>query len=159
MIQRSRYTYDLIIVPLALDRAGEGLLQFEYLFQNEVNMISNCPEESLEALIKMRHERGLAAFSREIEFRTEGAHREHRIWQAHEIDAPRVPLESTTIGQYKHSCLGGSFDHLHAGHKILLTAAALVTSDTVHIGISGAFKGLSTKKEEANMNRSRIEQL
>ena len=34
--------------------------------------------------------------------------------------------------------LGGTFDHLHAGHKILLTMAALVARSRLIIGITGA---------------------
>merc|ERR1719204_2228486 len=33
--------------------------------------------------------------------------------------------------------LGGTFDHLHSGHKVMLTVAAMVCRQTLHIGISG----------------------
>ncbi|CDZ97084.1 Predicted nucleotidyltransferase [Phaffia rhodozyma] len=44
--------------------------------------------------------------------------------------------------------LGGSFDHLHAGHKILLTMAALITSRKLIVGVSD--DPLLTKKAYAN---------
>ena len=37
---------------------------------------------------------------------------------------------------YKHICLGGTFDHLHSGHKLLLTEAAHLASEKITIGIA-----------------------
>ena len=37
-------------------------------------------------------------------------------------------------------CLGGTFDHLHAGHRLLLTMAALVASRRVVCGVTGMFQ-------------------
>ena len=37
---------------------------------------------------------------------------------------------------YKAVCLGGTFDHIHNGHRILLTQAALITSQRMLIGIT-----------------------
>lgn len=37
---------------------------------------------------------------------------------------------------YKHICLGGTFDHLHPGHKLLLTEAAHLASEKITIGIA-----------------------
>jgi cytidyltransferase-like protein len=33
--------------------------------------------------------------------------------------------------------MGGTFDHMHLGHKLLLTQACLLTKDTLHVGITG----------------------
>lgn len=35
--------------------------------------------------------------------------------------------------------LGGTFDHLHAGHKILLSMAAWIASEKIIVGITGKF--------------------
>lgn len=42
---------------------------------------------------------------------------------------------------YDVAALGGTFDHLHAGHRILLTLAALITKDDgrLIVGVSGEF--------------------
>ncbi|ORX66158.1 hypothetical protein DL89DRAFT_217540, partial [Linderina pennispora] len=37
---------------------------------------------------------------------------------------------------FPHVALGGTFDHLHIGHKILLTAAALTATQKLTIGVS-----------------------
>ena len=33
--------------------------------------------------------------------------------------------------------MGGTFDHMHLGHKLLLTQACLLTKDVLHIGVTG----------------------
>ncbi|RKP28025.1 hypothetical protein SYNPS1DRAFT_10836, partial [Syncephalis pseudoplumigaleata] len=37
---------------------------------------------------------------------------------------------------YRHVALGGTFDHLHAGHKILLTMATWLTEDRLFCGVT-----------------------
>ena len=34
-------------------------------------------------------------------------------------------------------CTGGTFDHIHSGHRLLLTQAALLTKDRLLIGVTG----------------------
>ncbi len=43
----------------------------------------------------------------------------------------------TTLFKYKQTCIGGTFDHMHLGHKLVLTQACLVTSELIHVGITG----------------------
>jgi len=45
-------------------------------------------------------------------------------------DDPTPPL-------YPVTAIGGTFDHLHAGHKILLSMAAWITGQKLIIGITG----------------------
>lgn len=35
--------------------------------------------------------------------------------------------------------LGGTFDHLHAGHKILLSMGAWIASEKLIVGVTGEF--------------------
>lgn len=62
------------------------------------------------------------------------------------VDASRPP-SGNPAGSLSYPCtaVGGTFDHLHAGHRLLLAAAALVTSKTVYVGIAGE-KLLASKK-------------
>ena len=43
----------------------------------------------------------------------------------------------TELFRYRQACLGGTFDHMHLGHKLLLTQACLLTRDTLHVGVTG----------------------
>ena len=47
-----------------------------------------------------------------------------------------VPASSTPHGQFKNVAMGGTFDRLHSGHMLLLATAALVTSQSLYIGIT-----------------------
>jgi len=40
------------------------------------------------------------------------------------------------IHQFKCTLLGGTFDHLHSGHKILITSALLLTSQRLIVGVT-----------------------
>jgi hypothetical protein len=48
-----------------------------------------------------------------------------------------VPNTKVEEGQYSDVALGGTFDHLHAGHKILLSMTAWVTNHRIVCGVSG----------------------
>jgi len=45
---------------------------------------------------------------------------------------------------FKRLALGGTFDRLHCGHRLLLAAAALVAQDTAYVGITGRCGGSRT---------------
>ncbi|QRG37255.1 hypothetical protein FDK38_001627 [Candidozyma auris] len=63
-----------------------------------------------------------------------------------EIDNRRPPdFQSFSEHQFPVSAVGGTFDHLHDGHKILLSAAAFATSTHLIVGITGQ-QMLSKKK-------------
>ncbi|KAG1756429.1 uncharacterized protein EDB91DRAFT_1325482 [Suillus paluster] len=53
--------------------------------------------------------------------------------------ADNIPCASllALIGSYPVVALGGTFDHLHAGHKILLSMAAWIASSKVIVGVTG----------------------
>jgi hypothetical protein len=40
------------------------------------------------------------------------------------------------IGKYKSTVCGGSFDHAHIGHNLLLTTASLLSSDMIYVGLT-----------------------
>ncbi|KAG0257976.1 hypothetical protein DFQ27_004871 [Actinomortierella ambigua] len=65
----------------------------------------------------------------------------------HIVDAidSAVAHYSVTEGQYRNVALGGTFDHLHAGHKILLSMTAWIASERVVCGVTDDSM-LATKK-------------
>ena len=44
------------------------------------------------------------------------------------------------IKTYRVVALGGTFDHLHVGHKILLSMAALIAKEKIIVGVTGKFQ-------------------
>lgn len=55
------------------------------------------------------------------------------------LDAISEDLESLNLDQASHPvvCLGGTFDHLHDGHKILLTVAGYIALEKLIVGVTG----------------------
>jgi pantetheine-phosphate adenylyltransferase len=53
-----------------------------------------------------------------------------------EASTPRTAGSRPTM--YPVAVIGGTFDHLHAGHKILLSMAAWITSEKLIVGMTGA---------------------
>ena len=50
----------------------------------------------------------------------------------------------STLFKYEIACIGGTFDHMHLGHRLLLSQACLVTKTTLHVGVTS--DALLTKK-------------
>lgn len=48
-----------------------------------------------------------------------------------------IPPEDSTNVPFFNVALGGTFDRLHAGHRLLLTAAAAITSGSLYVGVTG----------------------
>ena len=67
----------------------------------------------------------------------------------HVLDSETIPGSPTLPGSdpstYPVVALGGTFDHLHAGHKILLSMAAWIADEKVIVGVTGPF---SVRHEE-----------
>ena len=40
------------------------------------------------------------------------------------------------LKKYKSVCVGGTFDHMHPGHKLLLTQSTMITSERILIGVT-----------------------
>ncbi|KAJ1908509.1 hypothetical protein LPJ81_000010 [Coemansia sp. IMI 209127] len=59
---------------------------------------------------------------------------------------------------YPHVALGGTFDHLHVGHKILLTAGALAATKRIVCGIS-AEQLLERKQYKEQLESYRVREL
>lgn len=50
-----------------------------------------------------------------------------------------IPTEHAQSAPFSHVALGGTFDRLHAGHRLLLAAAAAITSGNLYVGVTGMF--------------------
>lgn len=55
----------------------------------------------------------------------------------------------STLFQHESVCMGGTFDHMHLGHRLLLTQACLVTRGVLHCGVTS--DTLLTKKAYASL--------
>ena len=55
----------------------------------------------------------------------------------------------SSLFKYEQVCIGGTFDHMHLGHRLLLTQACLVTKTTLHVGVTS--DALLTKKAYASL--------
>lgn len=55
----------------------------------------------------------------------------------HPDSRPLSPVLQTTASTFPVVILGGTFDHLHAGHKILLSMAAWITDQKIIVGVTG----------------------
>lgn len=45
---------------------------------------------------------------------------------------------SPILGTFSHVCLGGTFDRLHNGHKMLLSVGSLLATEQLLVGITGS---------------------
>ncbi|KAH1016782.1 hypothetical protein HUJ04_007953 [Dendroctonus ponderosae] len=64
--------------------------------------------------------------------------KQHRVLtvDCENVEDPEVQDDSADDQVYKHACLGGTFDRLHAAHKVLLSYAILHASEKVTVGIT-----------------------
>ena len=62
-----------------------------------------------------------------------------QISELHADTTSGVSEHSATLlpSCYPVTALGGTFDHLHAGHKILLSMGAYITSQKLIVGVTG----------------------
>lgn len=63
----------------------------------------------------------------------------------HEGDKPQISNPKSTFEEIPVVAVGGTFDHLHDGHKILLSASAFLAGRKLIVGVTG-FELLKNKK-------------
>ncbi|PWN52592.1 WD40 repeat-like protein [Violaceomyces palustris] len=62
------------------------------------------------------------------------------------------PSDLVPFPQYRNVALGGTFDHLHVGHKILIGTAALVATERIIVGVTD--DKMLTNKNHASLLES-----
>lgn len=72
-----------------------------------------------------------------IRFDVEENSEDRKAWDVMQAEEMDVTKADRGRDEYEVAALGGTFDHLHAGHKILLTMAAFVTSRRLIVGVTG----------------------
>jgi pantetheine-phosphate adenylyltransferase len=63
-----------------------------------------------------------------------------------EVDPSSPILPGSDPPTYPVVIIGGTFDHLHAGHKILLSMAAWIADEKLIVGVTGTFVELIAKE-------------
>jgi len=68
-----------------------------------------------------------------------GAEDLHAVVSGHDVDSPTIPSEQRQWmpNRFRNAVVGGTFDRLHVGHKVLLGVTAMLASDYVEIGVTG----------------------
>lgn len=61
------------------------------------------------------------------------------------IASNEISLPLSNPKTFDHVAVGGTFDHLHAGHKILLTMTAWITGKRLICGVTGKLINLFHK--------------
>ena len=72
-----------------------------------------------------------------------------KSYTLHPCEGVGKPIPDAPIAAHKCVAVGGTFDRLHAGHRLLLSAAALVAEECVYVGVSG--DDLLTEKKHAEL--------
>lgn len=67
------------------------------------------------------------------------------FWQHTFSEREILPRGTSSIGVYQKVAVGGTWDHLHWGHKLMLTLATYTAKSTVVVGVTDA-KLLTNKK-------------
>ena len=55
-----------------------------------------------------------------------------------QLDASALEAGAAPAAVYENVCVGGTFDYMHVGHKLLLSLSAHTCSQRLVVGVSGA---------------------
>ena len=129
----------------------QTLAQSDRAWQRLCSLESESAENLLRTFLRMR-ERFLGETRRSDQIQTErlpGGLAMHESY-------PQDTFQEGSPDHHRYVAVGGTFDHLHAGHKLLLTMAALVLDPT---SISGACLTIGITGDELLKNKTFKEEL
>lgn len=108
---------DLLPINIFLGNFNRGLIHWDFLYLMEGDEIRDNEEFHYDNLKTIENP------GQWIQIRTKG-----------ELTA--IENFNKDHNRHKVTALGGTFDHLHDGHKILLTVAAFLTSERLIVGLT-----------------------
>lgn len=100
----------------------ETILTHIYAFLNNAHLSRGLYWERSSVLVDLMNDRVMETWRGKVD----------TIFVPADEEAP----DGHQVIMYEHVALGGTFDHLHAGHKILLTMAAFITSKRLVVGVT-----------------------
>ncbi|AAS54135.1 AGL356Cp [Eremothecium gossypii ATCC 10895] len=119
----------LDLTLLKIYGTSRNILLKQKLYTTPINVLFNV---SMEAYSRMKWD---VVFLSDRLLQDAFPHRQIELFDSPAM-AAAGPVESGGRDKYAVSALGGTFDHLHDGHKILLSVAALVTASRLIVGIT-----------------------
>lgn len=122
--------------PTSLWNPLQSLLASTYAAATKIHLEENRPLDKIDIVINKMRYLSICFASSQGETITYDISAEEDLDEKIEGEGG---CEGNVRSEYEVTAMGGTFDHLHAGHKILLTMAALITSRRLIVGVSGKY--------------------
>ncbi|KAG7662286.1 uncharacterized protein J8A68_004180 [[Candida] subhashii] len=116
--------------------ARKAALDKGYDYNFEVNILFNITETA--EIFKLIQHWNVAFILQQEE--SVALHLHQVLTEVLSFELPKVayPTSGKVTGQFDTTAVGGTFDHIHDGHKILLSMNAFLTKRKLIVGITGA---------------------
>lgn len=128
------------VTPTSLWDPIQYLLAGVYGAATQVFIAENRPLTTVNVVLFEMRSLGIcfpSTSGETIRYDVEETSEDQKAWDLMRKEQSEVVKAERGRDEYEVAALGGTFDHLHAGHKILLTMAAFVTSQRLIVGVTG----------------------